>query len=351
MNTKWFRRIVQFAVLALTLPVAAQTPSRINPGLETIRASDLQADLTFLASDALEGRMSLERGSEVAIQFIAAEFAKAGLQPASGNSFLQPVPLVQFLPDQTDSALVLHQQSQDRRYAFFSDFLVSFPRDMQVRAPVVFAGYGITAPEFHYDDYAAADVKGKIVLIFDHEPQENDASSVFNGVGNTRYANSRLKTLNDQKHGAVAVLIASEPNRKHPSNLERLALIPGIMDRITHVPAQALDDSEVTNPSCTISDAVRDAILSTLNKKGSDLQSEIDTTLKPASAPLPGTEVELKVVNAMIRRGASANVVGILQGSDPALSAETIVYSAHYDHDGMRDGQIFHGAEIGRAHV
>src|SRR5579863_8985973 len=96
--------VLVFGTVALT----AQTPrSRLDPGLNTIQASKLRADLTFLASDALEGRMSLERGSEVAIQWIADEFAKSGLKPASGDSFLQPVPLVEYKMDRERSFLKL----------------------------------------------------------------------------------------------------------------------------------------------------------------------------------------------------------------------------------------------------
>jgi hypothetical protein len=88
----------------------------------------------------------------------------------------------------------------------------------------VFAGFGITALELGYDDYAGVDARGKIALIFDHEPQENDPKSRFNGTGNTRYATSRVKVLNAQKHGAVAVVIVAEPNRKHLTNAERAGL-------------------------------------------------------------------------------------------------------------------------------
>src|SRR5438128_6189274 len=87
------------AVATVPAPAATDVDPRIAPGLEVIQIRDLRADLTFLASDVLEGRMSLAPGSEVAIQFIAAEFAKAGLTPASGGSFLQPVPLIEYLPD------------------------------------------------------------------------------------------------------------------------------------------------------------------------------------------------------------------------------------------------------------
>jgi len=84
-------------------------------------------------------------------------------------------------------------------------------------APVTFAGYGITAPEYGYDDYAGIDVKGRIVLVFDHEPQENDAQSVFNCAGFTGYATRRVKALNAERHGAIGILVADDPLRQHAS--------------------------------------------------------------------------------------------------------------------------------------
>lgn len=339
-------RLVVFALFVSLICFAQTTPdSRLAAGYDRIRVSDLRADLTFLSSDALEGRMSLERGSEVAIQFIAAEFAKAGLKPIVGDSYLQPVELIQFLPDTGQTALILRRGGKEQTYQFMRDFYGFFPHDVTISAPVVFAGYGITAPEFHYDDYANLDVKGKIVLVFDHEPQETDPNSIFNGIGNTRHANSRLKALNAEKHGAVGILIASEPNRKHPSNIERLSRIPGIVDRITHVPSQALADSEVNIPSFNISDSVAETLFSTSGKKESELQTSIDSSLKPASMALPGSEIEMKVVNAEMRRGMTDNVAGMIEGSEPSLKNETIIFSGHYDHDGMRNGQIFHGAD------
>ena len=333
-------------LLVSLISIAQPAPdSRLATGYDRIRVSDLRADLTFLSSDALEGRMSLERGSEVAIQFIAAEFGKAGLKPMVGDSYLQPLELIQFLPDTRETALILRRGSEQQSYQCMRDFYGFYPHDVTVSAPVVFAGYGITAPEFHYDDYANVDVKGKIVLVFDHEPQETDPNSIFNGIGNTRHANARLKALNAQQHGAVGLLIASEPNRKHPSNIERLSRIPGIVDRITHVPSQALADSEVNIPSFNISDSVAQTLFSTSGKKESDLQTSIDSSLKPASMALPDTQIEMKVVNAEMRRGMTDNVAGMIEGSDPSLKNETIIFSGHYDHDGMRSGQIFHGAD------
>ena len=330
----------------IAAPAASGVDPRIAAGFEAIQVRDLRADLTFLSSGVLEGRMSLALGSDVAIQFIAAEFAKAGLVPAIGGSFLQPVPLIEYLPDVQHTQLTLHRGAKAERYAFLEDFVGFFPRDVEVEGPVVFAGFGITAPQFHYDDYAGLDARGKIVLVFDHEPQENDPASIFNGVGNTTAANVRLKILNAQRHGAIGVLIVGEPNRKHPSNLERLARIPGIMDRFTRRPSQALTDNNgLEIPYFTVNDRVGAALLANAGRTPAELQAAIDKTLKPASMPLRQTVVAMSVVNVSMRRAASSNVVGVLEGSDPRLKGETIVFGGHFDHEGVWDGKVYPGAD------
>jgi hypothetical protein len=343
-------RIILFVLslmLLLNPAIISQSSVEARPGVgfNAISRKNLRADLTFLASDALEGRMSLQRGSEVAIQFIAAEYARAGLKPLIGESYLQELELIEYKPDARGMRLTLERSGAQTHYKYVTDFIGSFPLETTISAPVVFAGYGITAPEFGYDDYAHVEAKGKIVLVFDHEPQENDLKSVFNGLGNTRHANSRLKILNAQKHGAVGVLLVSEPNRNHPSNQDRLARIPGILERMTRNASQALADSETKIPLLTISDALAATLLAPSGKKPGALQSAIDGSLKPQSQALADTRIEMHIVNAEHRRARTANVIGMIEGSDPALKNETIIFSGHYDHDGIREGKILYGAD------
>jgi hypothetical protein len=316
------------------------TRSRISTGFNAIRASDLKADITFLSSDELEGRLSLQRSAEIAARWIATEFQRAGLKPLAPG-FLQPVPVIEYRTDRRASGLTIRRGSKVQP-AGYPDAYGSFPEDVDVTAPVVFAGFGITAPELHYDDYAGIDAHGKIVLIFDHEPQENDSNSIFNGKGNTRYAGSFVKTLTAQQHGAVGVLVVAEPNRKHPSNQERLARIRGMNDR-ARIASQALADSEIKIPSFTISDKIADDLL---GGEAARLQSAIDQSLKPVSREIPGVTAEIKIVGTQRRGATTWNVVGLIEGSDPAVRDETVLFSAHYDHDGPApNGGIYHGAD------
>ena len=339
------------AVLAISVvglgPTSAQekVEPQLATGFDSIREDSLRADLTFLASDALQGRMSLQSGDEVAIAWIASEFAKAGLKAANGDSYLQAVPLVEYRGDRARSYIALKRGAASEKQWKFPEAYGAYRADVDVTAAVIFAGYGITAPELHYDDYRGIDVHGKIVLLFDHEPQETDSNSIFNGTGNTRYATTRVKVLNAQAHGAVGVLIVGEPNRKHPSNQERAARIGGSVTRAVPLPAQSIADDELHTPAAIVSDLIAAELLTGAGATPSELQSNIDRGLKPQSRALADTQVTMHFRNSATSEANSYNVAGLLEGSDPSLAAETVMITAHHDHDGMSGAEVWHGAD------
>ncbi len=328
------------------LPAQAPVPANNQKGLAAITEQDLRRDLSYIAGDALQGRMSLQPGDQTAVKWIAEQFAKAGLTPAAGDAqgqpgFMQAVPLIEYRPDRAQSSLTLVRAGRQQVWKAPS-VVGGFRHAVNLTAPVVFAGYGITAPELGYDDYKGLDAAGKIVLVFDHEPQEDDAASIFNGKGNTRYATTRVKLLNAQKHGAVAMLVVAEPNRKHPTNAERMARIGGSITRTTPLPLQSISDDEVHIPALVVGDEVADELLATEaaargksgKEEASALQAAIDADLSSQGRSLPDTSVTIHWVNSQERSGVSWNVAGLLKGSDPKLAAETILITGHHDHDG-----------------
>lgn len=331
------------ALATVSLPILAQTgvPSAELAGFRNLTQTELRSDLTYISSDALGGRMSLQPGDEQATAWIAAQFRTAGLQPivpdATGKpGFLQPITLVEYRPDRAASSVTLERAGKSTTWHAPQAF-GTFKRTVDLTAPVVFAGFGITAPELGYDDYASIDAKGKIVLIFDHEPQEDDPHSIFNGTGNTRYATTRVKVLNAQKHGAVAVVVVAEPNRKHLTNAERSARIGSSITRRTPLPLQAIQDDEITIPSALVVDDVANELFAGATGSLKAAQTRIDADLKPQSVVLPDTTLTLHLRNTSERTGVTNNVVGLLPGSDPTLAAETILITAHHDHDGMAE--------------
>jgi hypothetical protein len=318
-------------------------PINLESGWDNLQQSTLKADISYLASDKLQGRLAMENGDEFAIQWIAAQFAKAGLKPTMGKSYLQPVKLIEYIPDRTESYVAVERSGEKKQWKK-PDVLTEFNKNIDLTGDIIFAGYGITAPDLHYDDYQDVDVRGKVVLIFEHEPQETDANSIFNGKANTTYATPRIKALNAQKHGAVAVLIAPEPNRKHPSNQERYTRIGGSVTRAVPLPSMVLQNDELHIPIAILSDVAANEIAGkTLSL--SKLQSAIDSNLKPQSVQIPDATLIVHDRIQSRKTGTSYNVAGILEGSDPSLKNETIIISAHHDHDGVSGKEIWHGAD------
>src|SRR5215467_4157274 len=136
------RKVAIFLMAAATW-AQGPTRSRIATGLDAIDPVRLRADLVFLSSDALAGRRSLERGSEVAIQWIASEFAKSGLKPLVGDSYLQPVPIVEYTADRGKSTLTVRAGGISETYRA-PDAIGNFANETTISGDVVFAGYGIT---------------------------------------------------------------------------------------------------------------------------------------------------------------------------------------------------------------
>ncbi len=344
------RRFFLFFAAAL---LCAQPPARVQTGYDSIQPARLKADLTFLSSDSLEGRLSLQRGSEIAIQWIASEFAKAGLKPLAGDSYLQPVPLIEYSADRALTSLTL---TRDGRSEVFHapDATANFAHEVSISGRVVFAGYGITAPELNYDDYAGIDARGKIVLIFNHEPQEADPSSVFNGIGNTRYANTNYKLFNAERHGAAAVLTMADPDHQGPARGGAAGQAPGAgrggrgqgqAPQRPRILSEALADGGPKIPSFSLGRGVSDSLFQAAGKNAAAVHTAINAKPAPASFDVPGVTVELHTATAESRRANSYNVVGLIEGSDPALKAETIVFSGHFDHDGAGPAGIYHGAD------
>jgi hypothetical protein len=307
-------------------------------GPQTPEARRLHADLEFLTSQPLAGRVSLSPQADIAAQYIASEFERCGLQPAADGSYLQKFPLVAYRPDTSIRRLRLIHGTTSKDFHEAPDFTGAFYRDVQLTAPIAFAGYGITAPEYGYDDYAGLDATGKIVLIFDHEPQENDGNSIFNGTGHTLHAGRWMKLANARKHGAIAALIVND-GLHHPAPQPGA----GYASMRGSAPPQSLDDPDQV-PGYGISEAVAAEFLSPLGRTPLDLEKSIDANLKPQSKSIPGTSAEIRTANLEQRRGVSLNAVGLLEGSDPALKSETVIFTAHYDHLGVLNEHLYPGA-------
>src|SRR5687767_7035310 len=200
------RRVSVGLFVAALCAISLQAdPRRIDPKayLEHVK---------FLASDDLEGRGNGSRGLESAAEYIAAKFREAGLEPAGdGGTFFQRFDMTTGMSVDPGNSVTLQSGRTSVEFDVGRDYeIVSTSGSPSAAAetfPVVFAGYGISAPALRYDDYAGINAADKAVLIFTHEPQENDPRSAFEGQTNTTHSTMMRKVEVARKNGAKAILV------------------------------------------------------------------------------------------------------------------------------------------------
>lgn len=334
--------VVLAAGLTLLSACAMGRPPESRPGEETIRAWDLIREVGILASPQMEGRESGRPGAARAAELIANEFRKAGLLPGGeGGGYLQSFDLVAKvrLGNSTRLAVTIpgtppRESRVDFVGADFNPF--SFSDDGEVEADVVFVGYGITAPELGYDDYAGIDVKGKAVLAFTHQPRERAQEGPFQASGALHYATNLYKAMNAREHGAAAIFLVAGPNN-HSDAREALFPLSGASRPGSGIVAIGLKGR------------VAESLLRRAGTNLSQLQREIDERLAPRSFLVPEARIRTKV--ELIReRGTTANIIGILPGRDPVLKEEAVVIGGHYDHLGYGGGDSLAPDAINTVH-
>lgn len=338
-----------FALICLGL-MAVSVSADTDPGLASIKADALKGHIYFLASDTMGGRDSLSHEGRIAAEYIASFFYRTGLKPVGDNgTYFQNFPMVAAHIDRDHTYLRASFNKdgvqQTRDFAAGPDYTLGRQGnvDVAVRAPLVFAGYGINAPEFSYDDFKGVDVRGKVVMVLTHEPQEHDAKSKFKGRYNTVHAFNWWKPEVIRQHGAAAILIVQEKRSDRTTTRKPSGPTNGQIrtDRGSHTLTSPFWDL----PFFTISRQVADELLRPSGKTIDQLQDEIDQNATPHSLPVPDVTVDLRRAIADRQVIQTRNVVGVIEGSDPALKDEYVLVTGHYDHVGQSGPFIYHGAD------
>ena len=288
-------------------------------------------DIQYLASDELEGRGVGTKGIDLAAEYIRDRFKQLGLSSGTADgSYFQPF-TVTLEPDVVadKTRLILRgPQGQELQLALEKDFQPqALGGSGTVSAPIVFAGYGISAEEQKYDDYADLDVEGKIVLLIRREPQQNNPHSVFGGKDTTEHSYIRTKLDLARKHKAAGVLLVNDPfSTKKSDELAPPDLFGARSMKIpfAHVKQEVVEKLLKAAP-LSAGDEKLDSLAA--------IEAKIDQDLKPISQPLAGWTAELQT-EFITREVETVNVIGILEGKGP-LAHEAIVVGAHYDHLGM----------------
>jgi Zn-dependent M28 family amino/carboxypeptidase len=309
--------------------------------VDAIRGDRIRAQVRFLASDLLEGRGVGQRGGALATAYIAAQFEAAGLRPGSEDgTYFQKVPLKLVSMEGSPTLEVIHG---GRRLTFqwLEDFVgTSFRQEPEgpIDAEVVFAGHGIQAPEFQWDDYAGTDVKGKAVVLFTNEPPSEDPKW-FGGKGLTYYGRWTYKYEEATRRGAAAVLIVhTAPTATYGYQVVKANGRP--QPQVGREPgAPALGFAG------WVTESTGEKIFALTGHSVAEMLQRANTNGFRAMSL--GVRVRLKV-KSRVEDLDTYNVVGRVDGADPALRDEAVVFTAHWDHLGIGEpvngDRIYNGA-------
>jgi Zn-dependent M28 family amino/carboxypeptidase len=315
-------------------------PNDVMAAMQGIDAHRIGAHVRFLAGDLLEGRGPGTRGGDIAANYIAAQFALSGLQPAGdGGGYLQKVDFVgvQTLPSTTASLLPAHGAAIGLKLG--EDYVAGNQTQTgsaDIDAPIVFVGYGIEAPEYQWDDFKGVDVKGKVVLVIVNEPPSKDPK-FFNGVALTYYGRWTYKFEEAARKGAVGALII------HRTDLASYGWDVVRNSWSAEQVALGNDKDPKLKAAAWIQLDVARKLLSAANLNLDEMIAAAGTRqFQPRDLP-----VRFKAhVDSKVRKFVSYNVLGLLPGKPGG--AQAVVYSAHYDHLGidptLRGDQIYNGA-------
>jgi Zn-dependent M28 family amino/carboxypeptidase len=338
------RYVAAFLVtLSLISPALAQNNASPFPPeqlLARIRPEGIRAHMAFLADDLLEGRGTGTRGYQLAANYIRAQFEALGLKPAGGNgSYFQNVRLrrIELIPGKTSA--IVKRNGQDQTLVFDKGYVTRgselYP-DSTIEAPVVFVGYGVTAPEFGYDDYAGADVKGKIVAMLYGAPKK------FPSAPQAHYSAGPVKSATAVAHGAIGTLSiwAGPIEERLPfSRVVRFFHEPGMRWLDEH--SQPNDAQPKIRGSALVSSAIAGQMFEGASRSLKEALARAAES-KPQAFALP-----VSIALHMVSRHSeveSPNIAAILPGSDPQLKNEYVVFTAHVDHLGI--GEPINGDSI-----
>jgi len=317
---------------------------------KTIRPQQIRSHMRFLSDSLLEGRAPGTSGYDIAAHYVASELEGMGLQPAVSGNWYQPVPLVKAVTDAKASTIELTAGGKKRKLVDAKDYVLftwfastangESKAESDVSAPVVFVGFGVTAPDQNYDDYAGVDVRGKIVFAIYGAP------SAFPSTERAYYSDLVVKAKTAAAHGAIGALsiMLPEDQKRFPWDWFVPQIQVGEMRWLEQngVPHDFLPQ---LRGNALLSQHGAEVLFAGAPKSLEEVFTSARAS-KPQAFALPVSAHIHTVANQSVIR--SSNIVGELQGSDPALRDQYVVYTAHLDHLGIcppvEGDNICHGA-------
>ena len=345
-NPKRIMRSLMFVLVVASsfhLAAAQDAPSDAQQKIagQSILESSLRADVKFLADDLLEGRGPGTRGDLLGQRYISTQFQVLGLEPAASGSYIQKVPLVG-VTTSPPKMVQFKKGDQSLELKNSDDYIVTSGLPLEeskfTDAEVVFVGYGMQAPEYGWDDFKDVDVKGKVLLVMNNDPETDP--NIFAGRTRLYYGRWDYKYAKAAEMGAVgALIIHTDGSAGYPYQVvqtswtgEQMAL-GGVQKGRLKMEGWLTEDASKKLAKFAGHDL--DALRASAESKD----------FRPVSL---GTTLSASM-KCRVRERETGNVLGLLKGSDPELSKEWLVYTAHHDHIGMREARddsdnIYNGA-------
>jgi Zn-dependent M28 family amino/carboxypeptidase len=322
--------------------VSARLPGVAISAMQKIDPERIRAHVRFLSHDLLEGRGTGQRGGDIAAEYIATQFALYGLKPAGDNgTFMQKVPMVGITPQPETTFSLVPPKGTPIELKVLDEYVAYDQTQQQqsdVDAPIVFVGYGIEAPEYNWDDYKNVDVKGKVLLMLVNEPPSDDPK-FFKGRALTYYGRWTYKYEEAARKGAAgAILIHKTDMASYPWEVVRSS-------NSGEKSFLRLDGTPKLKVAAWISSSVAER-LAQMNAK--ELNNLIESANSRDFRPID-MDVKLNAhMVSKIRVFESNNVLAMLPGGDLGFRNEAVLYTAHYDHLGIRPDMpgdnIYNGA-------
>jgi Zn-dependent M28 family amino/carboxypeptidase len=321
---------------------SVRLPGAAFAALETINPEHIRWHVRYLSHDLLEGRGTGQRGGEIAAEYIATQFAEYGLKPAGDHgTYMQKVPLVGVTTLAETQFSLVPKRGEAMNLKPLDEY-VAYDQTQQpqsdVDAEIVFVGYGIEAPDYNWDDYKGTDVRGKVLLMLVNEPPSDDAK-FFKGKALTYYGRWTYKFEEAARKGAVGVILVHQTE---------MASYPWEVVRNSNSGEKSY--LKVEGPVLKVASWIH---LDVAKRLASASGMDLDKMMKDAQSrdfhPANlGAKLKAHMVSK-VRNFESNNVVAILPGSDHKVAEEAVMYTAHYDHFGIRadmpGDNIFNGAE------
>jgi len=313
-------------ILALVVLLAASTP------VQQADPARYLNDIKSLASPEMEGRGAGTKGLTRSEHLIEQRYKGLGLRPAGVNGYAQPFKVVTGARLKSDNHFIVETAGSKKQIKIDQDFVpYSFSASGEVGAPLIFAGYGATADEFHYDDYADLDVKDKIVVVLRYEPSGFAEKSGNHGL--TQHSQLITKAINARNHGAKAVVVLNGKLGDGDEDLlSRFGSVSG-PESVGIVMAQ-------------VKNSVAESWFQSTGKSLQEVQGQINSTSKPASFAFPDTLHLWLHIDIETTRATVNNVLAWL----PGQTDEYVMIGAHYDHLGRGNFDSLAPSQIGQVH-